>query len=94
MCQVLPFGHNNPLQCYRLGTEWLESSQAERDLGVWIDSMSQHVANGTLACITSSVFSRTRAVTVPLYSALVRPHLECCAQFWASQFRYVIEVLE
>lgn len=80
----------------RLGADLLKSSSGEKDLGALVENrwcMSQQralvakKANKILGCVRKSTSDRSMKLILFLYSALVRPHLECCVQFWSPHFK-------
>ena len=96
MGPVLFNSRRNQMHRYRIGGIWLDSSTCEMDLGVLVDHrlrMSQQCAaaakkaNTNLGCINRGIASGSREVIAPLYTALVRPHLECYVQFWSPQYK-------
>ncbi|GAB0187102.1 mitochondrial enolase superfamily member 1 [Grus japonensis] len=101
-CKVLHMGQCNPKHNYRLGREWIESSPEEKDL-VLVEkqlnmsrqcALAAQKANCVLGCIKRRVTSRSREGILPLYSALVRPHLEYCIQLWDPQHKKDMDLLE
>ncbi|KAK4833057.1 hypothetical protein QYF61_027719 [Mycteria americana] len=102
-CTISKFADDNKLGG---AVDSLEAQGAlQRDLDRWVLadsklSMSQQCAlatkraNHILRCIKHGITSWSKEVIIPLYSALLQPHLECCVQFWAPQFKKDLKVLE
>lgn len=77
-CHTQHLGRNKPRHQYRLRTEQLDCSSAEKTLGVLVDiklDMSQPCAlaakkaNCLLGCMKRIIVSRSRDMNPPLYSA-------------------------
>ena len=104
-CWILHLHWGNPGCSSRLGDKRLECNSAERDLEVLVDGkvkMSQQCAlaakglavNDILGCIKHNIVNLSKEMFVPLYSALLQPHLDYCVQFVAPQYKKDIKILE
>jgi len=89
-CQILHQGQSNAGHKRSLRAEWLESSPAERDLGLLVGSrlnrsqqcaQAAQRANCIPGCIKHRVTSRSKEVIIQIHLSLVQPHLQYCVQF-------------
>ena len=86
--KMLHLGRGNPQYQYRLGDEWIESSLAEKDLGILVDeklgmswqcALAALKANRILGCMKRSVASRLRDLILPLCCGETPPAVLCPA---------------
>jgi len=86
-----------------LGAAQLQSSLAEKDLRVLVDTkmtMRKQCAFASkkvirvLDCIRQSVATRSREAILPLDPPLMKLHLKCCVQFWDPQYKRDMDLLQ
>ena len=102
-CKVMHLGNKNFNREYFMGGQRLNTVDSERDLGVVVSNDMKvalqcakacATANRMLGVIKRTFSSRSRDVIIPLYKAIVRPHLEYCVQAWRPHLKKDVELLE
>jgi len=101
--KVLHMVWGNAMQKYSPCREGIETSLEKKDVRVFADKklnmtcqcvLVAQKANRLLCCFQSSMVSRSMEVILPLYTALVRAHLESSVQLWSPQHRKDTDLLE
>ena len=102
-CKCLHTGHRNLNVNYKMGATVLGTTVKEKDLGVTISAdmkvseqcgIAASKGNQILGLIRRNITYKGKKLIIPLYKAIVRPHLEYCIQAWRPYRKKDIDTLE
>ncbi|WP_133434224.1 RNA-directed DNA polymerase, partial [Aeromicrobium phragmitis] len=102
-CKCLHTGHGNKDVHYKMGGTVLSTTTTEKDLGVIISAdmkvseqcgIAASKGNQMLGLIRRNIAYKEKELIIPLYKAIVRPHLEYCIQAWRPYHKKDIDMLE
>ena len=102
-CKCLHAGHGNTGVNYEMGGTIICKTVKEKDLGVTMNAsmkvseqcrIAASKGNQILGMIRRNITYKEKGLIVPLYKAIVRPHLEYCIQAWRPYLRKDIDMLD
>ena len=102
-CKCLHTGHGNLNVNYKMADTVLGTTVKEKDLGVTISAdmkvseqcgIAASKGNQILGLIRRNITYKGKKLIIPLYKAIVRPHLEYCIQAWRPYRKKDIDTLE
>ena len=102
-CKCLHTGHRNLNVNYKMGDTVLGTTVKEKNLGVTISAdmkvseqcgIAASKGNQILGLIRRNITYKGKNLIIPLYKAIVRPHLEYCIQAWRPYRKKDIDTLE
>ena len=102
-CRCLHTGPGNTGMNYEMGGTIISKTVKEKDLGVTMNAnmkvseqcrIAASKGNQVLGMIRRNITYKEKSLIVPLYKAIVRPHLEYCIQAWNPHLRKDIDMLD
>ena len=102
-CKCLHTWPGNTGMNYEMGGIILSKTMKEKYLGVTMNAnmkvseqcrIAASKGNQVLGMIRRNITYKEKSLIVPLYKAIVRPHLEYCTQAWSPYLRKDIDMLE
>ena len=102
-CKCLHTGSIHTGMNYEMGGTILSKTVKEKDLGVTMNAnmkvseqcrIAASKGNQVLGMIRRNITYKEKSLMIPLYKAIVRPHLEYCIQAWNPHLRKDVDMLE